>query len=151
MRLIQHLLFFVSISLFFHCQKDELKLTTTDLTGNWEEKEPEDIGQFGGTNHTLEFKADSTFELALYRWTDVIDINDTCPDTRTDYIVGAYALTADSLSLTGQYADSTFQTIQPNCDGETSFAQTYTYKKNSDDVILNFEKSIYEQIRLVKQ
>ena len=51
----------------------EPNLNEEFLIGKWQEKESEELIQFGGTNHCIEFTADD-FQLKRSYWTDAIDL-----------------------------------------------------------------------------
>ena len=121
------------------------------LIGKWIEQEPEDIGQFSGTNHILEFRQDSFFLQRRY-WTDALDPANPCLNGHTDYYKGLFEITTDSISFNGLYTDQTFQLTTPKCDYPPTYQETFAYQQNSDNVIiLNPEEEIYLQIRLERE
>ena len=131
---------------------DELILETTTLEGKWVEVEPEDLGQFVGSNHTFIFEQDSFF-LKIHSWTDVVyvdeDGNSVDPDSY-GYIKGKYSFDIDKVYFNGvRCLDSNY--VQSAPVEVPAYNIGYHYKlKSSNTLVLNPE-SEYESITLIKE
>ena len=120
------------------------------VNGVWQEKEI--IGKFAGTSHWIRLNPDKTFELKLYRFTDMMDTAQTsCPNTRTDYIKGAYEINGTHIAFGGRYCNESFSLLQPNCRGETIYQSNYSINFVGNDMVFDFEKDDYRKVWLVKQ
>ena len=152
----------ISISLFgligllSSCEEiilEEFAPSPTDsfLIGKWQEKEPEDIGQFVGTNHCIEFTIDN-FLLKQRFWTDAIDLDNPCNNGFTIFYKGVSTLTETQLSLNGQHTNEDFELSAPDCNRAALFLETFDYIRESENVIiLNPNEAIFLQIRLERQ
>ena len=145
------------LSLFFACKKDGSIWEVpplenpTFLRGKWIEKEPEEIIQFEGTNHIIEFSEDQFF-LKFNYWTDALSPDDECLNGYTAYFKGSAAVLEDSISFTGQSTNEFFDYNAAECDRYATFQKTYKYKvENEEVIILNPDKEVYFQIRLEKE
>lgn len=146
------------IGLLVSCEKeaDPFEAPTNEnpsfLIGKWIEKEPEGLGQFAGTNHTVEFTEDQFF-LKFRYWTDGITPGDVCANSYTAYFRGGGAeVIGDSIRIIGKATNENFEFQTAECDRYATFQKTYKFKTESEEVlILNSDATEYAQIRLEKE
>lgn len=142
-------------NLVISCEDNSMDniINTNDefLIGKWQEKEPEGVGQLGGTNHCIEFTPDN-FQLKQVYWTDALTPNDTCNNGYTVFYTGNAIFTETQLTLKGKHANAEFELTNPDCNRDSIFEMTFDYKKEGEDVIiLNPNEGVYIQIRLERQ
>lgn len=155
MKLLKYALLTLLSGLFlflFSCTKEDEKMTKNDfLIGKWEEKEPEEITQFSGTNYIIEFTQDSFF-VARTSWTDAFSTENDCVNGHTDYYKGIYEIINDQISFIGKATNDQFVLATPPCDRPTNYEENFKFqKKNEQVLILNPDQEIYVQIRLLKE
>ena len=152
-RCVKLLLLIVAIILTVSCEKEEPLLDQSIILGTWEEVEPEDLGQFAGSNHTFIFREDSFF-LEIHSWTDVVyqdeNGNWVGPDSY-GYIKGEYSFDLDKIYFDGvRCLDSTYAD-RPADDEVPGYNIGYPYKMKSSTRIILDPESEYESITLVKE
>ncbi|WP_167618637.1 hypothetical protein [Maribellus sediminis] len=106
LRLVKLLSLIVSFVFILSCKDEEdLILETGMLQGTWIEVEPEDLNQFAGNNHTIEFRKDSFF-VKIESWTDVVyedeNGNQVGPYSY-GYRKGVYGFDETTITLNGLY------------------------------------------------
>ncbi|MDX8340946.1 hypothetical protein SLH46_17235 [Draconibacterium sp. IB214405] len=135
------------------CEKDEPPLDQSLLQGTWGEIEPENLGQFAGSNHTFTFKEDSFF-LELFSWTDVLYIDEDGNPVEPEsygYIKGIYSFDLDNIYFDGvRCLDSTYAE-RPDGDEVPGYIMSYSYEIKSSIRIILAPESDYESITLVKE
>ena len=127
---------------------NELATQKYFLIVEWIEKESDEIIQFGGTNHIIEFTQDSFFLERRY-WTDALDPENSCVNGHTDYFKGTYELLEEQIHFNGQSTNAEFILMIPECNRDTVYETSSNYQQTIQDVfVLNPEQTIYNQIRL---
>ena len=151
-RLVKIMLPILSIAFLLSCKDDDQPLLGTSmLQGKWVEKEPEDLIQFAGTNHTFVFREDSFF-IKIESWTDVVDPGDPCEGCPGYvYAKGEYAFDLTTINFEGKIGlDSNF--AEPGDRGRVlTYNLTYNYKLKSSSILVLNPESEYESITLVKE
>lgn len=110
------------ILLLSACSKTDKEVA---LPGIWKEV-PQHL-KFAGTAHWIKLNADQTFEMALSRFSDMLESEPVpCPNNRIDYVKGTYQRNDGTIIFSGSYCDESFSQIQPNCRGEENYQEHYT-------------------------
>ncbi len=151
-RLVKILLPVLCLTLLLSCKDDDQPLLETSmLQGKWVEKEPEDLIQFAGTNHTFVFREDSFF-IKIESWTDVVEPEDPC-DGCPGYVYakGEYSFDLTTINFEGKIGlDSNF--AEPGDPGRVlTYSVTYNYTLKSSSILVLGPELEYESITLVKE
>lgn len=119
------------------------------LEGEWIEQEDPSLIQFVGSNYIISFQTDYTFQLKLERWTDVIDQDSDCNNSRKDYINGTYEIIGKQMRLLGLYSDASFSEPKPNCAGEEEYQFESILEFKNDTLYLM--DATGDRIKLIRQ
>lgn len=118
---------------FFHCKKDEAVPlpTLAEFVGKWEQDRPPDGRAYDNQHLTIEFMADSTFQMIREVWKAP-----TCSN-RIDYIAGQFSLDRDQLRLKGKFYITNFLDVLPmHCTGETKYQRTSQAQFSNGELLL---------------
>jgi hypothetical protein len=144
---IQFLVGVLLAALFFHCKKEEAPPlpTFTEFIGKWEQERPDDGTAYDNQHLTIEFMADSTFQMIREVWKAAVCSN------RIDYIAGKVSLDGDQLRMKGKFYYTDFQGILPNhCTGETMYQRTSQVQFANGELLI-FPSTGHPKARMVKQ
>ena len=145
------LILLTTITLFLSNCTSTRSLNYAQLTGTWQEQEPEGMIQMAGSTHRFTFYEDRTFHLEQQRWTDAITAGDPCGFSRTDHLKGRYKIKNGVLKLSGKYYDAQFENPKPNCKNEVNFKKEYVFKLKAEQLLLNADSDqAYRQILLIR-
>jgi len=148
------LIIIIGIAFTISCKDEEdLILETTMLQGTWVEVEPEDLGQFVGSNHSFTFREDSFF-LKLYSWTDVVYVDEDgnwLGPNQYGYRKGKYSFDANTIRFEGMGGLNSDFTEPVDFSQVNVFHWTFNYRLKSTNTIILNPDSEYESITLVKE
>ena len=128
------------------CDKKHKGLSNTQLIGTWKEKE---TGfSFAGETYTVTFMEDGHFKASIWFYTDMINPSNPCFKNPTSWVKGTFTAAGNKISFTGNYMDSNFIHIQPNCLGKTEYSASFISQLNGDELILNADaQNEWEKIK----
>ncbi len=138
----------------FSCTKEEKeeKYSPPSVLENcYLEVESDLFHQFAGSGHRFCFEADNSLYLEITYFTDDIDLNNPCPETRTELIEGTYTMDGSTLVVEAEILDIIVSGASSNCPLST-YNKSYVYEDISPtEILLNSDQEAYFQIRLVKE
>jgi hypothetical protein len=127
------------------CDKDGL----TSLAGTWQEQE--EVPQFAGSTYRIAFTDGSHFQLRKALFTDAIDPNNPCSNSRSLYVSGFYTVSGNLLTLRGGFYDSSYTTAVNDCRYGTSFEEQHTLSGSGNTLVLDNERGEYYRIILQRE
>lgn len=131
------------------CKKCDNKDSLPSLPGIWQEHE--DVPQFAGSTYRITFIDDSHFQLRKDLFTDAIDPNNPCGNSRTLYVTGFYTVSGNLLTLRGGFYDSSYSTIVYDCRYGASFEEQHTVSGSRNTLVLDGERGEYYRIVLQRE
>lgn len=146
----KYIILLFAFGILSSCSKSPEPLVV-DLMNCYKEVESDEFIQFAGSNHRFCFEDDNFLHLEISYWTDALNLNDPCPESRVEIIEGTYILGAENLTIEADIIDILVNGESVDCP-KGPFDTTYVVEQNGvDDLILNPDLEGYYQIRLEKE
>ena len=133
------IILFLFLTVFAACRKSNTVTPehTHTLPGTWQEAEWPGP-KFAWTNYRIQLDDSGTYHMKSIQVSDMVFPNSACQPSRTEYSMGTYTTTADSIFFSGQFSDSTYTIFQPLCTGDANQNLRFSYRFVADSLILNY-------------
>jgi hypothetical protein len=141
---------FLALILLFSCRKKNENIETSALIGTWQEYETE--AAFAGTTYRTTFNSDGTFTTSRHYFTDAIVPGDSCKSGHWDYMKGSYTVTGNTIRFLGNFCNVTYQTMTPNCYGQTAYEESFVSTLNGNNLVMGINSlNEYGKVKMTKQ
>lgn len=132
------------------CKKKETDPSM--FVGNWQEREQ--VPQFSGTTYSVIFSSNGRFRMREYAFTDIVLLpgqSDSCSYSHTNYMRGHYTVAGPDLVLSGEYCNSSFDTVLAGCAGQTTFHAQYAFNFFDGRLVLSRGEDEVSRMVMEKQ